>query len=201
MIRPYFSRTYIRPRGWAPYYPFRFGRPYYEFSPWLSLGFGLSVGYPVPYPWVSLGSYQPTVFGVDVGGGYQAVPGASTYDGPVTSVGADTYGDATTNGGAPAYGGVNTNNGATTNGAAITNGNANSYGGASFDIQPADANLFVDGQYVGVVGSFGPSSEPLTLEPGQHRIAIQKDGYRPMEWDVTIEAGQVMPYRGALERQ
>ena len=155
MIRPYFSRAYFRPYGWVPYNPYRFARPYYVFSPWLSLGFGLWCGYPVPYPWVYLGGYEPTVFGVDTYADYQPLPNSSTP----------------------------------------------SYGGASFDIQPADANLFVDGQYVGVVGNFGPSSEPLTLEPGQHRIAIQHDGYRPMEWDVTVEPGQVIPYRGALERQ
>ncbi len=195
MIRPYFSRAYVRPYGWAPYYPFRFGRPYYEFSPWLSLGFGIWCGYPVPYPSVYLGSYQPTVFGVYADGGYQAVPDSSTYVGPTTYVGSNTYGDPNTNGA------VNTNAGANTNGGANTSGDTSAYGGASFDIQPADANLFVDGQFVGVVGNFGPTSEPLTLEPGQHRIAIQKDGYRPLEWDVTIEAGQVMPYRGVLERQ
>jgi hypothetical protein len=41
MVRPYFSRSYVRPYGWAPYYPYSFGRPYYAFSPWLSLGFGI----------------------------------------------------------------------------------------------------------------------------------------------------------------
>jgi hypothetical protein len=152
MVRPYFSHNYARPYGWRPYYPYHFVRPYYVFSPWLSLGFGVWCGYPVPYPWVYLGDYQPTVFGADADD-YQVVPGA------------------------PAYGGV------------------------SFDMQPSDANLFVDGQYIGVVGSFGPSNEPLTLEPGTHRIAIQREGYRPLEWDVTIEAGQVIPYRGALDRQ
>jgi hypothetical protein len=156
-IRPYFSHSYFRPDGWRPYYPFRFGRPYYAFSPWLSLGYGIWCGYPVPYPWVYLGSYQPTVFGVYSDSDYQPLPGSAQ----ATST----------------------------------------YGGMSFDIQPADANLYVDDQYVGVVGTFGPSSEPLTLEPGQHRIAIQRDGYRPLEWDVTIEPGQVIPYRGALERQ
>ncbi len=150
--RPYFSHTYVRPYGWRPYYPYHFVRPYYVFSPWLSLGFGVWCGYPVPYPWVYLGDYQPTVFGYD-SDDYQVVPGATVY------------------------------------------------GGVSFDMQPSDANLFVDGQYVGVVGSFGPSNEPLTLEPGTHRIAIQREGFRPLEWDVTIEAGQVIPYRGELERQ
>ena len=42
----------------------------------------------------------------------------------------------------------------------------------------------------------------VTFEPGKtHRIAIQRDGFRPLEWDVTIEAGQVIPYRGVLDRQ
>jgi hypothetical protein len=75
------------------------------------------------------------------------------------------------------------------------------YGGVSFDINPSDADLFVDGEYVGTVGTFGPQNEPLTLTPGEHRIAIQRNGYRPMEWDVTIELGQVIPYRGAMDRQ
>ena len=37
------------------------------------------------------------------------------------------------------------------------------YGGVSFDIQPSDADLFVDGEYVGSVGTFTPYGEPLTL--------------------------------------
>jgi hypothetical protein len=153
MVRPYFSRGYARPFGWVPYRPYRFVRPYYVFSPWLSLGFGLWCGYPVSYPWAYLGDYQPTVFGEYSDDSYQ--------------VAADN----------------------------------SSYGGASFDIQPSDADLFVDGQYAGPVSDFGPNDAPLTLAPGPHRIAIQRDGYRPMEWDVTIEAGQVIPYRGVLDRQ
>jgi hypothetical protein len=135
-----------------PYRPYRFVRPYYVFSPWLSLGFGLWCGYPVDYPWGYLGDYQPTVFG-DPDENYQVA------------------------------------------------GNASTYGGASFDIQPSDADLFIDGQYAGPVSDFAPNSEPLTLEPGPHRFAIQREGYRPMEWDVTIEPGQVIPYRGVLDRQ
>ena len=69
------------------------------------------------------------------------------------------------------------------------------------DSRPSSADVFVDGQYVGPVGNFGSDTEPLTLAIGQHRIAIQREGYRPLEWDVTIEAGMVIPYRGTLERQ
>ena len=74
------------------------------------------------------------------------------------------------------------------------------YGGVSFDIQPSDADLYVNGEYVGQVGDFNPYSEPLTLTPGVHRIAVQRDGFRPMEWEVQVEPGQVIPYRGEMER-
>jgi hypothetical protein len=151
--RPYFSHNYVRPYSWVPYHPYRFGRPYYVFSPWLSIGFGLWAGYPVSYPWNYLGDYDPTVFGYYSDSGYDVTAGVSIY------------------------------------------------GGVSFDIQPANADVFVDGQYAGPVSDFGPNSEPLTLDPGTHQIAIQCAGYRPLEWDVTIEPGQVIPYRGVLELQ
>jgi hypothetical protein len=74
------------------------------------------------------------------------------------------------------------------------------YGGVSFDIQPPDADLFVDGEYVGQVGDFGPTTEPLTLTPGRHLIAVQRQGFRSMEWEVTVEPGLVIPYRGDMDR-
>ena len=74
------------------------------------------------------------------------------------------------------------------------------YGGLSFDIQPSDADLYVDGEYVGPVGTFTPYGEPLTLWPGVHHIAIVRDGFRTMEWEVSVEPGRVIPYRGMLAR-
>ena len=74
------------------------------------------------------------------------------------------------------------------------------YGGLSFDIQPSDADLFVDGEYVGPIGTFTPYGEPLTLWPGVHRIAIVREGFRTMEFEVSVQPGQVIPYRGMLAR-
>jgi hypothetical protein len=74
------------------------------------------------------------------------------------------------------------------------------YGGLSFDIQPSDADLFVDDEYVGTVGTFTSYGEPLTLWPGVHRIAIVRDGFRTMEFEVMVQPGQVIPYRGMLAR-
>ena len=73
-------------------------------------------------------------------------------------------------------------------------------GGVSFEITPSTAEVFVDGQYMGTVGQFTPTSQPLGLTPGRHHVEIRAPGYRTMDFDVDVIAGQVIPYQGALER-
>jgi len=151
------GRAYVAPRsnyrpgyrGIAPYRPYFFGRPYYAFRPRLNIGFGLWLGFSVPYPraWVT---YPPPVYGY-YQGAVRIVPGAATY------------------------------------------------GGVSFDITPADADVYLDGEYIGRAGDFAPNAAPLTLTPGPHRIEVQANGYRPMNWDVDIIPGQVIPFRGDMQ--
>ena len=163
--RPYHSQAYIRPPHYAPYRPYYFGSSYYSFRPYWNIGFGLWVGYSVPYPYSYFyAGYAPRVYG--------------TYYSTNYYTDNDYYG-------VEPY---------------MAKPSVSVYGGVSFDIQPSDADLFIDGEYVGTVGTFSPTGEPLTLTPGEHRIAIQRDGFRPMEWDVTIEPGQVIPYRGMMEK-
>jgi hypothetical protein len=75
-----------------------------------------------------------------------------------------------------------------------------SYGGVSFDIQPADAEIFVDGDYVGVVQDYGPYAAPLTLPAGTHHIDLQAEGFEPLSFDITVVPRQVIPYQGTLPR-
>jgi hypothetical protein len=70
----------------------------------------------------------------------------------------------------------------------------------SFEITPGDAQVYVDGQYVGTVNQFTPTSQPLGLTAGRHHVQIGAPGYRTMEFDVNILAGDVLPYQGALAR-
>ena len=60
--------------------------------------------------------------------------------------------------------------------------------------------MFVDGTYVGTVGSFSPNAQPLGLTPGRHHIEVRAQGYRTMSFDTDVIAGQVIPYRGTLSR-
>ncbi len=72
------------------------------------------------------------------------------------------------------------------------------YGGVALEIGPYDADVFVDGNYAGKVEDFDGTSQPLTLVAGTHRIEVQAPGMAPLIFDVTVQPGQVIPYRGDL---
>ena len=72
------------------------------------------------------------------------------------------------------------------------------YGGVALEISPYDADVYVDGNYAGKVSDFDGTVQPLTVVPGTHRIEVQAPGYAPLIFDVTVEGGQVVPYRGDL---
>lgn len=74
------------------------------------------------------------------------------------------------------------------------------YGGVSLEMTPDDAAVYVDGAYAGVVHDFDGTRQPLTLAAGTHRIEVQEAGYQPLQFDVTVQAGQVVPYQGQLQR-
>jgi len=50
------------------------------------------------------------------------------------------------------------------------------------------------------VGQFTSTTQPLGLAAGRHHVQISAVGYRTMEFDVDVVAGQVIPYQGTLEQ-
>jgi PEGA domain-containing protein len=72
------------------------------------------------------------------------------------------------------------------------------YGGVSLEFSPGGAAVYVDGSYAGVVDDFDGARQPLNLTAGTHRIEITAAGYEPMTFDVTVQPGQLIPYRGDL---
>ena len=200
--RVYSGRVYVSPRA-VRVAPMRFYRPYYTFRPRLSLGFGLSLGYPVryssyygyydpfysypyyPYGYASPYPYPyPYPYSYSYPSPYPAYPPPayppSTY--PPNTYPPNTYPQS----GYPPQGSISPSQPNT--------------GGMSFEIQPSDAQIYVDGRYVGTVGQFSPTSQPLGLTTGRHHIRITAPGYRAMEFDADIVSGEVLPYQGTLER-
>jgi hypothetical protein len=169
--------------------PVRFYHPYYSFRPRFSLSFGLWAGYPVPYAY---SYYDPFYYGPSYAYPYPAT-GYPTNPYPANPYPANPY---------PAYP-PQTSYPQTVpdpNSIGVQQGQAN-LGGLSFDITPSDAQVLVDGNFVGTVGQFSPSSQPLGLSAGNHRIEVEAQGYRTISFDVNIIAGQVLPYQGAMERR
>jgi hypothetical protein len=150
-----------------------FHGPFFAFQPRANLGFGLFLGYPVPYPWDYVAPY-PYAYP------YYADPNGQTYADP----NGQTYSESDDSG-----------NSSTPSDA------QRDYGGISFDITPGDASVYVDGTVVGTAQSYSPSSAPLTLTPGLHHVVIVKPGYQSMTFDSDVSAGQVIPYQGTMQPQ
>ncbi|HWB79347.1 MAG TPA: hypothetical protein VG755_30505 [Nannocystaceae bacterium] len=63
-----------------------------------------------------------------------------------------------------------------------------------------DADVWVDGNYVGTVGDLqGRATGPLKLAPGAHRVEVRKSGRFPVQRTVKVEAGG--PSSVALEAE
>ena len=78
---------------------------------------------------------------------------------------------------------------------------SSAYGGVALEITPNDAAVYVDGTYAGLVRDFDGSTQPLTLTGGTHRIDVEAQGFAPLTFDVGVQPGQVIPYRGDLQPQ
>ena len=90
-------------------------------------------------------------------------------------------------------------------------GGGGSYGGSSgsgyrgvgslrLKVKPSDAQVYVDGYYMGVVDSFDGSFQKLTIEEGAHKVEVKADGYKPVQFDVMVVPGETVTYKGELPR-
>ena len=77
---------------------------------------------------------------------------------------------------------------------------AKATGGLSFDIEPADAAVFVDGRFVGSVDDFAPDREPLLLRFGGYTVELRAEGYGTVRFPVSVSMGEVMPFKGTLPK-
>ena len=74
-------------------------------------------------------------------------------------------------------------------------------GGISFSVTPADALVYVDGNYKGIASSFGSGLQPLSLAAGSHLVELLATGYVPRAFEVNVVAGQVVPCQVSLTPQ
>ena len=164
-------RVMVAPRA-VRVAPVRFYRPYYAFRPRLSLGFGLWVGFPITYPYY-YGYYNPYRYYDPYFDPYR-YPGPypyPPYDSPYPAAGYPPYPPPSAYppqyppSGYPPSGypqsGYPPSGYPPAGSVGVQGPNQADTGGLSFEITPSTAQVFVDGQYVGTVGQFTPTSQPL----------------------------------------
>jgi hypothetical protein len=82
-----------------------------------------------------------------------------------------------------------------------------SYGGSDYTgsvrlkVKPAEASVYVDGFYVGVVDDFNGAFQRLRLDWGPHRIEMREPNYQPLAVDVMIQEDFTITYKGELAKQ
>jgi PEGA domain len=184
--RPFLPDSISRPQGSQYRRPSMSNhgrRAYYRFSPRFNVGYGLLVGYPIiyPYPYANPFLYDPAPapYGASSSSLSMAAPPRNTYSN-VESVTA----------GAPAT---------TSLACGVDPAASVPCGGVSFEVAPGNAQVSVEGVFVGTVEAFSSTEPPLVLAPGVHYIEVRMPGYRTAAFEVIVAAGEVTPYQGALE--
>jgi hypothetical protein len=67
-------------------------------------------------------------------------------------------------------------------------------------VRPRDAQVFVDGYYVGIVDDFDGVFQRLHLPSGPHRIEVRAPGYETLTFDVQIRFDETTKFEGDLRR-
>lgn len=71
-------------------------------------------------------------------------------------------------------------------------------GRVRLEVEPRDAEVFIDGSYVGQVDNFDGRLQGLTLETGGYSVEIRKPGWETLTFDVRITPGRTTHYKGQL---
>jgi hypothetical protein len=70
------------------------------------------------------------------------------------------------------------------------------FGAVSVRVQPADAEVWIDGERWSGPDTGGPLV--VQLAPGSHRVEIRKDGYVPYSTVVDVQARRATPINVSL---
>jgi hypothetical protein len=72
------------------------------------------------------------------------------------------------------------------------------FGRLRLDVRPRDAEVHIDGDYVGRVDDFDGRLQGLTLETGGYSVEIRAPGLESLTFDVRITPGRTTTYKGDL---
>ena len=71
-------------------------------------------------------------------------------------------------------------------------------GSVRLKVSPKDAEVLVDGYYAGIVDDFDGIFQSLKLDTGAYRIEVTKPGYETLVFDVRVQHGRTITFRGEM---
>jgi hypothetical protein len=74
-----------------------------------------------------------------------------------------------------------------------------SSGSVRLQVQPREAEVFIDGYYAGTVDDFDGVFQRLHIEPGDHDVLVYLPGHRPFEQRVYLQPGKTFSIRHTME--
>jgi len=74
-------------------------------------------------------------------------------------------------------------------------------GSLRLKIKPANAQVYIDGYYVGVVESFDGIFQKLNVDAGPHRVELRAEGYDTTDFEVVVTPGDTVTYKGDMKRR
>ena len=72
-------------------------------------------------------------------------------------------------------------------------------GAARLEVKPREAQVYVDGYFVGVVDDFDGTFQRLNLEPGEHELQLYLEGYRTVSQRVLFRSGTTLKITLAMQ--
>jgi hypothetical protein len=79
-------------------------------------------------------------------------------------------------------------------------GSYNAYDGMlRLKMKPREAQVLVDGYFMGVVDDFDGMWQRLHVEPGPHRVEVRLEGYETLLFEVNIQPDKTITYSGELK--
>ena len=72
-------------------------------------------------------------------------------------------------------------------------------GSARLQISPRNAQVYIDGRFVGLVDDFDGSFQQLHVEAGQHQLQVSLEGHRTYTENVLFTSGTTVRLQGKLE--
>jgi hypothetical protein len=74
-------------------------------------------------------------------------------------------------------------------------------GSLRLKVKPEQAQVYIDGYFVGTVDGYDGVLQRLNVEAGAHRVELRADGFETVQFDVMVIPGETITYKGDMRRR